>query len=187
MKLSSMLMSAALAIGLAVAGAGAAVAQATQDNMPSGMMQRDGGTGMMGPGMMGPGMMDQGMMRRGMMGNGMMPGSAGQGMPCPMMNSAMMQRGMMGSAMMGPAMMNRGARSDGALFGTRVTPIMNLSVDDVRGYLDLRLKRLGNKRLKVGNVAAEGDTITADVVTVDNSLVQRLKVDRHTGAIEYVE
>jgi hypothetical protein len=28
-------------------------------------------------------------------------------------------------------------------------------------------------------------TITADIVTVDNSLVLRLKVDRHTGTIEY--
>jgi hypothetical protein len=27
--------------------------------------------------------------------------------------------------------------------------------------------------------------ITVDIGTVDNSLVQRLKVDRHTGAIEY--
>ena len=26
---------------------------------------------------------------------------------------------------------------------------------------------------------------SADIVTVDNSLVQRLKVDRHTGAIDY--
>jgi hypothetical protein len=31
----------------------------------------------------------------------------------------------------------------------------------------------------------QNGTITADIATVDNSLVQRLKVDRHTGAIEY--
>ena len=29
-------------------------------------------------------------------------------------------------------------------------------------------------------------TITADIMTVDNSLVLRLKVDRHTGTIEYL-
>jgi len=55
---------------------------------------------------------------------------------------------------------------------------------DVRGYLALQLDRLNNKRRKVGDVHAEDGTITADIVTVDNSLVQRLKVDRRTGAIE---
>jgi len=63
--------------------------------------------------------------------------------------------------------------------------MMNLSVEDVRGYLALRLERLNNKRLKVGDLKADEKTITADIATVDNSLVQRLKVDRHTGAIEY--
>jgi hypothetical protein len=73
----------------------------------------------------------------------------------------------------------------GALFGSRVTPMMNLSAEDVRGYLGGQLDRLDNKRLKVGDIKVDNGTITADIVTVDNSLVQRLKVDRHTGAIEY--
>jgi hypothetical protein len=121
------------------------------------MMQGDMGQGTMGPGMMGPGMMREGM---------------GQGM--------------MGSGMMGPGMMRGGMDPGrGALFGSRVTPMMNLSVEDVRGYLALQLDRLNNKRLKVGDINAEDGTITADIVTVDNSLVQRLKVDRRTGAIEY--
>ena len=91
---------------------------------------------------------------------------------------------------MGPGMMrgmglgmNQG--SMGALFGYRVMPMLNLSAEDVRGYLDARLNRLNNKRLKVGDIKAEDGTITADIVTVDNSLVQRLKIDRHTGDIEY--
>jgi hypothetical protein len=62
---------------------------------------------------------------------------------------------------------------------------MNLSIEDVRAYLTVQLERLNNKRLKVGEIKADNGTITADVVTVDNSLVQRLKVDRRTGAIEY--
>lgn len=83
-------------------------------------------------------------------------------------------------------MMQGGSRSwMGGLFGSRVTPIMNLSVDDVRGYLTLQLERLKNKRLKVGDIKSDDGTITAEIVTIDNSLVQRLKVDRHTGAIEY--
>ena len=73
----------------------------------------------------------------------------------------------------------------GALLGSRVTPIMNLSTEDVRSYLTTQLDGLNNKRLKVGDIKAEDGTITADIVTLDNSLVQRLKVDRHTGIIEY--
>ena len=59
------------------------------------------------------------------------------------------------------------------------------SVDDVRGYLAAQLDRLNNKRLKLGDIKSDDGIITADIVTIDNSLVQRLKVDRHTGAIEY--
>jgi len=83
---------------------------------------------------------------------------------------------------MGPGMMQGGM---GAMFGSRVTPMMNLSGEVVRGYLGAQLARLDNKRLKVGDIKADNGTITADIVTVDNSLVQRLKVDRHTGSIEY--
>lgn len=71
------------------------------------------------------------------------------------------------------------------LFGSRVTPMMSLSVEDVRYYLTSQLERLKNKRLKLGDVTAEDGSITADIVTVENSLVQRLKVDRHTGLIKY--
>ena len=44
----------------------------------------------------------------------------------------------------------------GGLFLLRVVPAMNLFVDDVRGYLAAQLVRLGNKRLKIGNINAEG-------------------------------
>lgn len=75
--------------------------------------------------------------------------------------------------------------SGGGLFGVRVTPSMNLSEQDVRDYLAVQLDHLNNKRLKIGDVKADDRTITADIVTVDNSLVQRLGVDRRTGGIEY--
>jgi len=104
-------------------------------------------------------------------GSGMMQGGMGSGMMQGGMGSGMMQGGM--------------GSGGGAIFGSRVTPMMNLSVDDVRGYLAVQLDRLNNKRLKVGDIKSEDGTITADIVTVDNSLVQRLKVDRHTGIIEY--
>jgi hypothetical protein len=132
-------------------------------------------------GKMGPGMM-QGGMGQHPKDQGMMHGGMGADMMCPMMRSGMMQGGMMGSDMMGSGMMHGGMSP---LFGSRVTPVMNLSVDDVRGYLGSQLERLNNKRLKVGDINSGDGTITADIVTVDNSLVQRLKVDRHTGAITY--
>ncbi len=132
--------------------------------MGAGMMQGGMGPGMMQGGM-GPGMMQGGM------GPGMMQGGMGPGMMQGGMGSGMMQGGM--------------GSGGGAIFGSRVTPMMNLSVDDVRGYLAVQLDLLNNKRLKVGDIKSEDGTITADIVTIDNSLVQRLKVDRHTGIIEY--
>jgi hypothetical protein len=126
--------------------------------------------------MMGGGMMGQGK-------GGMMDGD------CPMMSGMMGsgQQGMMGQGMRGPGMMQGGMRPGmGGLFGSRVTPMMNLSVEDVRGYLAVQLDRLNNKRLKIGDIKSDDGTVTADIITIDNSLVQRLKVDRHTGAIEYL-
>ena len=162
MKTKRILLAAVMAGGIAVTAVGTAVAQGMQSDMAPGMMQGGARAGMMGSRMMCPGMMQ---------------GDMGQGM---------MGQGMMGSGMMGPGMMRGGMDPGrGALFGSRVTPMMNLSVEDVRGYLALQLDRLNNKRLKVGDINAEDGTITADIVTVDNSLVQRLKVDRRTGAIEY--
>jgi hypothetical protein len=59
---------------------------------------------------------------------------------------------------------------------------LNLTVDDVKARVERWLAWRGNERLKVGDVKEkDADTITADVVTKDNSLVQRFIVDRHTG------
>jgi hypothetical protein len=181
MKTSSKFVSAAfLVVGIAVATTTAAIAQDMQGRMGPGMMQGGTPSGATGSGM------PRGGMSQDVMGPGLMQGNMG----CPMM-SAMMQDGtrqsMMGQGMMGRGMMGSGTTRGGAggLFGTRVTPMMNLSVDDVRGYLGLQLERINNKRLKLGNVSADDGAISAEIVTVDNSLVQRLKVDRHTGAIEY--
>lgn len=60
---------------------------------------------------------------------------------------------------------------------------LNLSVDDVKARVERWLAIRGNSRLKIGEVKEkDADTITADVVTKDNSLVQRFIVDRHSGA-----
>ncbi|EIG62837.1 hypothetical protein [Bradyrhizobium sp. WSM1253] len=181
MRNISAIFAAAAGLALVMSSVGVAHAQGMEKSMEPGMMpeasEHDQCMGMMRGSMsnMGSGTMGQ-HMRGGMMGGGM--GSKREGMT----GGGMMGGGMMGSGMMGGG----GARSGmGELFGSRVTPVMNLSVDDVRGYLDAQLTRLNNKRLKIGDVKSDDATITADIVTVDNSLVQRLKVDRHTGAIEY--
>ena len=134
--------------------------------------------------------MDRGMMR-GEMGpqandRGAMHGDMG-GMMCPMMQSGMRHEGRMGSDMMGSGMMGMGGMGGeaGGLFGSRVTPVTNLSVEDVRAYLSTQLERLNNKRLRLGDINIADGMISADIVTVDNSLVQRMKVDRRSGAITY--
>jgi hypothetical protein len=59
---------------------------------------------------------------------------------------------------------------------------LNLTTDDVKSRVERWLAWRGNQRLKLGEVKEkDADTITADVVTKDNSLVQRFIVDRHTG------
>ncbi len=57
-----------------------------------------------------------------------------------------------------------------------------LTVDDVKARMERWLSFRNNPRLKVGDVKEkDADTITADIVTVDNSLVQRFDINRHTG------
>ena len=170
MRQRMLLLASIVAGATAAASIGTAAAQDAQDGMCSGMMQ-----GSLGQSMTRNGMGQQPNERQGM------HGDMGARM-CPMMRSGRIQGGMMGSSMMGMGKMGGEA---GGLFGSRVTPMMNLSVDDVRAYLSTRLERLNNKRLKIGDVNSVDGTITADIVTVDNSLVQRLKVDRHSGSITY--
>jgi hypothetical protein len=129
------------------------------------MMQGQGyGPGMMGPGMMyGPGY-GQGY-GPGMMGPGMMYGPGyGQGY---------------GPGMMGPGY---GMHRPGGFHGSRDR---NISVDDARNYFERWVASQGNSRLKVGDVKEkDADTITVDVVTKDNSLVQRFQVNRHNGVFQ---
>jgi len=80
---------------------------------------------------------------------------------------------MMGPGMMGP----------GYAYGTgREAAAEDLGVDDVKTRLEHWLEIQGNDRLKLGKVEeVDADTITAEIVTVDDSLVQKLAVNRHTG------
>ncbi len=104
--------------------------------------------------------------REGGMGSGMMQGD----MPSGMMRR--MQRSEGGNRLGGP----QGNMCPGMPMGSGMTcPCMEGGMH--HGMMD--------KRLKLGDVKTDDATITADVVTVDNSLVQRLKINRRTGEIDY--
>jgi hypothetical protein len=154
MKISAMsALALGVALGLALGSAGLAIGQ------PYGGYGYGMGPGMMGGYGMGPGMMG---------GYGMGPGTMGYGMGL----------GMMGAR-------NRECNADGSVpnFGfPRNRSALNLSIDDIKNYVSSSLAFNGNANLKLGDVQeANPDTITANIVTKDNSLVEQLAFDRHTG------
>ena len=118
--------------------------------------------GMMGHGMMGPGMMGPGMMGPGWGGPGMMMGPG-----------------------MGYGMMGQGAPCWGS-GGQQAA--LDLKPDDVRQRLERQLAWMGNPRLQVGKVAeADANTITAEIVTKEGTLVDRFAIDRATGASRRID
>lgn len=134
------------------------------------------------------------------MGHGYGPGPGygmGQGMmmaPGMMMGPGMM---MVPGYGMAPGMMVPGYGMAPGMMGPTygmapcagITPRADKDLDagDVRASLERSLDWQGNKRLKVGEVTeTDDDTVVAEIVTVDGSLVQRLEVDRHTGRLQQV-
>ncbi|WP_316978182.1 hypothetical protein [Shumkonia mesophila] len=100
--------------------------------------------------------------------------------------------GMMGGGY-GPGMMGRGY-GPGAMMGAAGTDVPcpglaaatanaePLTLDDAQKVVQQRLAWMGNDRLKVGKVEAKGDAaFTAEIVTLDNSLVEKLEIDAKTG------
>lgn len=82
----------------------------------------------------------------------------------------------------GGPMMGRGGRHGWGGWGGGQAIDKQLGVDEVRAIVGGRLAMSGNKRLKVGQVTEkDAETITAEIVTVDNSLVRRVDVSRKTG------
>ena len=133
---------------------------------------------------MGSGMMGAGMMGSGMMGSGMMGPGQGYGMGPGMMGSGQ------GYGMV-PGMMPPGygyGPQPGYGMGPAIDQGEDLSVDDVRDRIERNLAWHGNERLMVGEVTeADEDTVIADIVTKDGSLVRRFRIDRHTGQMRDVE
>lgn len=120
-------------------------------------------------------------------GQGMMGGGTGQGMMMnPAMQRMMMQRMTMMHGMMHGMMGSRMGPS--VIYGMGPGAGKDLTVDDVKTYLERVLQRHGNKRLKLGKVTqSDKDTIVAEIVTVDDSLVQKLSIDRHDRTVKQVD
>jgi len=121
-----------------------------------------------------PGMM-------GMMGGGM-GGSPGQGGMPGMMG--MMGGGMPGMMGMAP-MMGAGGMAGigpGVIYGMPRDPQQEMTPERVRSWLEQQLAWHGNPRLKIGEIASLADgTVTAEIRTVDGSLVQKLAFNRYPG------
>jgi hypothetical protein len=151
------------------------------------------GMGMMTPEMM---QMMQRMMSQGAMTGMMMEGTTAQTMPeggaAPGVTGQMPMAGMMACPMM-RMMMN--GQSDmpgmmggqGMLLGTPHGTPEEMTEDRVRALLEQQLTNLGNPRLKLGEIGTASDgSITAEIVTVDGSLVQKLAFNRYPGLFRQI-
>lgn len=59
---------------------------------------------------------------------------------------------------------------------------LDLTADNARTLVQARLIMRGNDRLKVGQVTQkDDDTYLVDIVTVDDSLVRQVEIDRDNG------
>jgi hypothetical protein len=81
----------------------------------------------------------------------------------------------------GPGMMRGYGPGQGSGWNTGWRDL-NLSTDNVKTNMERWLAWQGNPRLKVGDVKEkDADTIVIDIVTKDNSLVERFVVNRHNS------
>lgn len=96
-----------------------------------------------------------------------------------------MRQDQMGPGMMGPGQMAPGMRQ-GQMGPGMMQPLReDLTAKDVKHMMEHRLTWRGNPNVKVGKVEEQdGDTIIAEIVTQEGSLVDRMMVDRHTGMMQ---
>jgi len=99
------------------------------------------------------------------------------------MGPGMMGPGMMHGGMMGPGMMGRGY---GPQYGPQYRPQYQqppkpLEEREAKGILENYLNSMRNPNLKLGKINDMGNTFEAEILTKDNSLVDRVLVDKYTG------
>ena len=139
-----------------------------EQDMPGTMRRQGMGQGM-GQGMMG----QQGMMRERMMGEQDMPGT--------------MRREGMGQGMMGQMHMGMPG-GDPLLYGSPHLTPEEMTPERVQELLEQRLDYHGNPRLQLGEIAeAEDGSITAEILTTDGALVQKLAFNRYPGLVRQLD
>ena len=108
----------------------------------------------------------------GMMGRGMMGG-------CGMMGGGMMGPGMMGGqGMMGPGYGQQPQQYQQLQYQQPQKP---LEEKDAKEILENYIKNMRNPNLKLGKVRDTGNAFEAEIVKKDNSLVDKIIVDKMTG------
>jgi hypothetical protein len=138
---------------------------------PGMMWGRGYGYGM-GPGMMGGRGYGYGM------GPGMMGGQGyGYGMGPGMMGGQGYGYGM-GPGMMGPGY---GYGPNQQYPYAQQQPQKPIDKDQAKTMVENYLKSTGNPNLKLGGIKDEGQNFEADVVTKDNSLADKILIDKNTG------
>ena len=141
----------------------------------AGITPMQGGTGMMLPETM-P-----------MMGEGRAPGMMG-GMPHGQMGGTMGPGMMGGNAMPMEQMMRGHGLGPGALYGLPQGAVPEMTPARVETFLSHLLERHGNPRLELGDISeAEDGSITAEIVTIDGSVVQRLSFNRYPGLFRQID
>jgi hypothetical protein len=101
------------------------------------------------------------------------------GLSCAQMDGGMMGRGMMGSGTkrgdMGPGMMGRGYERQ---YRQTQEP---LEEKDVKAILENYLRSMRNPNLKLGEIKDLGHGFEVEILTTENSLVDKILVDKKTG------
>jgi hypothetical protein len=141
----------------------------------------------MGPGMMGGG--GSGGWYCPYCGHPMGPGG-GHGMGHGMMDPGMMGPGMMGPGMMGPemglGMMGPGYRGYEPQYAPSYGPQYQqspkpLGDKDAKAMLENYIQSTRNPNLKLGKITEKDNYFEAEILTKENSLVDKILVDKFTG------
>jgi len=92
------------------------------------------------------------------------------------------QHGQMMGQGMGGGMGNHMGSGMGKHMGSGMDRKLDLSAGEVKTLIEARMIMHGNDRLKVGKVSQKDDqTYVVDIVTVDDSLVRQIEVDKDNG------
>ena len=99
--------------------------------------------------------------------------------------------GMMGKGMMGPCMGGQGMMSGQGMMGSqgKMEPRQGqqqqlqkpLEEKDARAILENYITNMKNPNLQLGKIKDAGTTFEAEILTKDNSLVDKIMVDKATG------